>query len=285
MNENWTYQGFYKDWRRKDGLVVFPSAAEKGSWMVGGPGFELFADRYFGSAEAAMQAVDAADKAKKQRKRRWTRVGFNRWRRVDGIYVLRARGEHSHYWYIPDRLGTYDSAEEAMGVVDGTLQRSPLETWDTGPVDVADKAKKHAKPDGDRSVMVVPAMTGPDQHCYTDDNPKTTYGDKRPPLHLVPPALIIGAGEVFKLGASKYGPYNWREKRVSSSVYQGAALRHLLAWWDGEENDPESGESHLAHAAACVGILLDAQAVGNLNDNRPVAGKAAELIREREEKE
>jgi hypothetical protein len=55
---------------------------------------------------------------------------------------------------------------------------------------------------------------------------------------------------------------------VSSTVYYDAALRHLMAWFDGETIDPESGLSHLAHVMACCNILLDAEKNGKLNDNR-----------------
>lgn len=103
-----------------------------------------------------------------------------------------------------------------------------------------------------------------------DNNPKTACGAVKVPMHLVPPPAIIAEAIVFGLGAKKYGPYNWREKTVSSSVYQAAALRHLMAWWEGEDIDPESGESHLAHARACLAILLDAKVHGKLNDDRPV---------------
>jgi len=102
-----------------------------------------------------------------------------------------------------------------------------------------------------------------------DTNPKTVYGIQKTPLHLIPPPALSAEAEVFGLGGRKYGPYNWREHTVSASVYQAAALRHLLAWWEGEDTDPESGQSHLAHARACLGILLDAAHHGKLNDDRP----------------
>lgn len=115
---------------------------------------------------------------------------------------------------------------------------------------------------------------------YPDDNPKTTFGVKKVPLDLVPPSVEHALAEAFSLGAKKYGPYNWREKRVSSSVYYAAALRHAKAWWDGEDIDPESGFSHLSHILACFGIIVDAKSVGNLNDNRPPKGAAARLQQE-----
>lgn len=115
-------------------------------------------------------------------------------------------------------------------------------------------------------------------------NPKDMLGIKKPPLELVPPAAMIAVAQVFKLGARKYGPYNWRSNKVRAMVYVGAALRHVLSYLDGEHIDPESGESHAAHAMACLAIVLDADATGNLVDDRPTAGVAAQMIRDRTEK-
>lgn len=111
-------------------------------------------------------------------------------------------------------------------------------------------------------------------------NPKDLIGVKKPPVDLVPPALIINVAEAMRNGAEKYGPYNWRDNAVQARIYVGAAMRHLLAWLDGEEYTEDSGVHHLAHAAACIGILLDAQATGNLLDNRPTKGATATLIKQ-----
>lgn len=112
-------------------------------------------------------------------------------------------------------------------------------------------------------------------------NPKQAYGDKKVPLQTVPPALIIGAARAFSEGAKKYGPFNWRNTKVEAMTYVGAIQRHLAAYIDGEDVDPESitGKLHLEGIAACVGILLDAQAGGFLIDNRPPEGPAPELVR------
>lgn len=102
-----------------------------------------------------------------------------------------------------------------------------------------------------------------------DDNPKTKFGVQKTPMHLVPMPAIIEMAEVFRLGAAKYGAYNWRKDRVSASVYYGAGLRHMAAWWEGEDFDPESGRPHLAHAMDCFAIVIDAAHHGMLNDDRP----------------
>ncbi len=111
-----------------------------------------------------------------------------------------------------------------------------------------------------------------------DANPKDQIGSRKPPIHLIPPAAEIAESVVMALGAEKYGAANWRSTKVRASVYVAAARRHLLQWFDGEDDDPESGVSHLAHARASLGILLDAIATGNVIDDRPPPGAAAELI-------
>lgn len=126
---------------------------------------------------------------------------------------------------------------------------------------------------------------GPFPHptvAFADEgvNPKDLLGLKKPPLRLVPAAAIIYMSRVMALGAEKYGPYNWRTKKIRRTVYLEAAMRHMIQALDGEDLDPESGMPHEAHAAACMGILLDALATGNLVDDRPTPGAAAELIRE-----
>lgn len=103
---------------------------------------------------------------------------------------------------------------------------------------------------------------------YPDGNPKTAFGEAKPKLSDTPTIGIQLMGQVHSNGASKYGRFNWREHQVSSTVYYDAALRHLMAWFDGETIDPESGISHLAHVMACCNILLDAEKNGKLNDNR-----------------
>jgi hypothetical protein len=111
-----------------------------------------------------------------------------------------------------------------------------------------------------------------------DENPKDRVGVRKPPLHLIPPSAEILESVVMALGAKKYGAFNWRCSKVKASVYVAAARRHLVQWFDGCDDDRESGVSHLAHARACLGILLDALATGNLIDDRPPAGVSTELV-------
>jgi Domain of unknown function (DUF5664) len=116
-----------------------------------------------------------------------------------------------------------------------------------------------------------------DEKGYPDNNPKTEFGMKKLPLELVPPSAMHALAEAFNDGARKYNAYNWREKSISSSVYYGAALRHLTAWWDGEDSAEDSGLNHLHHALACIAMLIDGKSVNKLNDNRPPKGAASNM--------
>lgn len=112
---------------------------------------------------------------------------------------------------------------------------------------------------------------------YPDNNPKTLVGAAKLPLHLVPPSATHYLAMAMADGAKKYGPYNWRDIPISVSTYKSAAQRHWDAFWDGEDNAPDSGAHHLAHAMACCALLLDAMSIGKLIDDRPTKGAAAQL--------
>jgi hypothetical protein len=102
------------------------------------------------------------------------------------------------------------------------------------------------------------------------NDPKGAAGALKTPLSLIPPFAMEQTAWVHKLGAEKYGPFNWRKTGVCASTYVNAIMRHLNAWRDGETIDPESGISHLAHVACSCNILLDADHCGTLQDDRNV---------------
>ena len=106
-------------------------------------------------------------------------------------------------------------------------------------------------------------------------DPKGAAGASKIQLQLVPPILNRGVASVMATGASKYGAWNWRSTTVLATTYIGAIRRHLDAWQDGQDMDPESGVSHLAHVAANCAILLDAGSVGTLDDDRSIHPESA----------
>lgn len=120
-------------------------------------------------------------------------------------------------------------------------------------------------------------------HDLEKINQALTVKSKKVPLHLVPPALLIGAARAFAEGFAKYGYMSWRnaEVRITATDYVAGAMRHLMAFLDGEDVDPESstGKLHLEGAVACLGIMLDCIQRGTLIDDRPIEGSAGKALR------
>lgn len=87
-------------------------------------------------------------------------------------------------------------------------------------------------------------------------------------LDLLPPELVEGVGAVLTFGAHKYGARNW-EKGMRWGRPFAALLRHLWAWWRGEEMDPETGMSHLWHAGCCLAFLIAYEQRQIGDDDRP----------------
>ena len=86
-------------------------------------------------------------------------------------------------------------------------------------------------------------------------------------MDLLPPEALREIADVLALGAQKYDAHNWR-KGFAYSRLIAAALRHLFAWVGGENKDPESGKSHLAHAACCLMFLITFEQTHTGTDDR-----------------
>lgn len=91
-------------------------------------------------------------------------------------------------------------------------------------------------------------------------------GDKLP-YDLIPPELLESVAKVLQFGAKKYAPRNW-EKGMSWGRVFSALMRHMWAWWRKEDKDPETGFSHLEHAACCIAFLIAYEKRGVGSDDR-----------------
>jgi len=109
-------------------------------------------------------------------------------------------------------------------------------------------------------------------------NPKTIAGSRKPSVTAIPGPAIFHLAIAMQNGVQKYGKYNWREKQIPACTYVDAAVRHLLAWADGEEFAADSGVHHLGHAMACCAILLDALEGNHLIDDRGHKGTTSEVL-------
>lgn len=93
------------------------------------------------------------------------------------------------------------------------------------------------------------------------------YDEGKPRTDLLPFKALTEVSKVLALGANQYGEWNWA-RGMNWSRLLGAALRHLFAWGGKENIDPDSGLSHIAHAATCCLFLLEYELRQQGKDNR-----------------
>jgi hypothetical protein len=113
-----------------------------------------------------------------------------------------------------------------------------------------------------------------------DTNPKDAIGSDKLPLHLWPTTATAAGSIALLCGALKYGRANWRHAGVRATIYADAIRRHLDAWLEGEEVDPDDGVPHLWAILAGTAILVDAKAAAKLTDDRHTAGGYREFVSE-----
>ena len=115
-------------------------------------------------------------------------------------------------------------------------------------------------------------ISKPSEHLK-DTNPKDAIGCTKPPVANVPLSVISEVGMALAEGQYKYGGYNWRVIGVRASVYWDATFRHMKAWWEGEDADPDSQLSHVTKAISALIVLRDAMIQDNWTDDRPPRSK------------
>ena len=85
---------------------------------------------------------------------------------------------------------------------------------------------------------------------------------------LIPLSTLKPCADVFEYGAAKYAAWNW-SKGMAWSVPYACALRHLQAWFEGEDIDSESGQPHLGHVMCNLVMLTHFAAHYPEMDDRP----------------
>lgn len=89
----------------------------------------------------------------------------------------------------------------------------------------------------------------------TDELTGGQKGMKECQMGALDPQALMEIGRVAGFGAHKYARYNFAKGYAWSLSYD-ALQRHLMAFWNGEDNDPESGLPHLAHAGwHCLALM------------------------------
>jgi hypothetical protein len=94
------------------------------------------------------------------------------------------------------------------------------------------------------------------------------FDDGKDPWHLAPWDAFRAIIKVLRYGATKYDARNWEKGMAWSRCYSGL-MRHMTAWWEGEDCDAETGFSHLWHAGCCIAFLIAYEMRGIGEDDRP----------------
>ena len=94
-----------------------------------------------------------------------------------------------------------------------------------------------------------------------DDQEKLRYD-------LIPVGPLAEIAKVYTIGAKKYADRNWELGIKWGRVY-AALLRHVTAWWKGEQLDPKDGQHHLASVAWCALALMEYEQTHRELDDRP----------------
>ena len=111
-------------------------------------------------------------------------------------------------------------------------------------------------------------------------NPKDYVGVKKVPLHVVSSPVMMEVGLAMLEGDRKYGGHNYRVAGVRASVYYDALMRHMMAFWEGEDTDSESGLSHVTKALSTLFVLRDAMLNDMWTDDRPPKFKNPNWIKD-----
>lgn len=74
-------------------------------------------------------------------------------------------------------------------------------------------------------------------------------------MDLLCPFAMEELAKVLTFGSKKYSAWNW-SKGITTSRLIAAALRHIFAFASGQDLDPETGLSHIAHAMCCMMFIL-----------------------------
>lgn len=91
------------------------------------------------------------------------------------------------------------------------------------------------------------APWGPGEVRITDPKTGGQKGQKPAQLSYLPFDSLAEVSKVYQYGASKYARDNWK-KGYKWSLNFDAMMRHMFAFWEGEDLDPESGCAHVGHA-------------------------------------
>ena len=111
-------------------------------------------------------------------------------------------------------------------------------------------------------------LTSDVEEIQVDPDTGAKKGSKLARFDLVPASPLFQLAEHYGRGAKKYAARNW-EGGYDWSLSYAALNRHLWAWWNGEDIDPETGSNHMTAVAWHAFALLEFLETHPEKDDRP----------------
>lgn len=104
---------------------------------------------------------------------------------------------------------------------------------------------------------LIDALERLDNKPFVDKTKALKFDDNKTDWAILPFGALEEIVKVMKFGEGKYARGNFAMKSgLEYTRLINGLLRHTLAFARGEDNDPETGLSHMAHAGCCVIFLL-----------------------------
>ena len=93
-------------------------------------------------------------------------------------------------------------------------------------------------------------------HLKASENNGVKYDEDKMRPSLLPMEALQEVIKVLTYGSKKYADDNWKIVPDAHKRYKDASMRHLMAYFAHQQNDEETGMSHLAHCICCLLFML-----------------------------
>ena len=112
--------------------------------------------------------------------------------------------------------------------------------------DDASESMKHVCPECGKGETYILSIVEDELNADYKEEHADRFNDGKPQWSMVDFKSLVDMVRVLEFGAKKYSRDNWK-KGLKTTEIVDSMLRHIYAYLDGEDVDPESGINHTGH--------------------------------------